>query len=145
MHFSNHQILFILLTVFATYVHSHMVMKYPMSRGYFKNTAHVPVDYNIKDPLKSLVMCKGKTAGPVVASFKAGEIINVQLDGVARHGGGICQFAVSYDGDQTFYVIQEIDGGCPSGKIHALNALAFPATNIDLFLYRRLFMACKDT
>jgi hypothetical protein len=49
------------------------------------------------------------------------------------HGGGICQFSVSYDNDQTFYATEEIDGGCPDGRIHALNAFAFTATNMMLF------------
>lgn len=43
----------------------------------------------------------------------AGSTIEVQFDGSARHGGGICQFAISYDGDKTFQVIQEYVGGCP--------------------------------
>ena len=32
-------------------------------------------------------MCKGKPAGAVVATFRAGDTINVRFDGTARHGG----------------------------------------------------------
>src|SRR5947207_3219484 len=31
----------------------------------------------------------------------------------APHGGGTCQFALSYDNGKTFTVIHSIEGGCP--------------------------------
>lgn len=32
-------------------------------------------------------MCKGKKAGPVTATFQAGQEVMVRFDGSARHGG----------------------------------------------------------
>ena len=61
-------------------------------------------------------MCKGKPPGSPVATFKAGQIVNVQFEGSARHNGGICQFSLSYDNDQTFFVIETIEGACPDGN-----------------------------
>ena len=60
-------------------------------------------------------MCKGKPPGPIVATFRAGEVVNVQFEGSARHDGGICQFSISYDNDHTFQVFETIEGACPDG------------------------------
>lgn len=66
-------------------------------------------------------MCKGKPPGTPSAVLRAGEIVNVQFEGSARHGGGLCQFAISYDNDKTFNVIQEIQGACPDGTSLPIN------------------------
>lgn len=76
-------------------------------------------------------MCKGKPPGASVATFTAGQVVNVEFEGSARHNGGICQFSLSYDNDQTFHVIQTVEGGCPDGKLGVRNA------------FSKLSMACS--
>jgi hypothetical protein len=59
----------------------------------------------------------------VTATLKAGETVEVTFQGKARHGGGVCQFSVSYDNDNSFIVLEEIKGGCPEGIIPLINTL----------------------
>lgn len=42
----------------------------------------------------------------------AGETVPIRFEGSARHGGGLCQFAISYD-NLHFVVFLEITGSCP--------------------------------
>lgn len=85
----------------------HVEMSYPPPRGSKHNTMYQPVDYNLNAPLSSLVhiwsstepiiyciffyqqMCGGKPAGPVVATYNAGQYVPVKFEGSARHGGVI--------------------------------------------------------
>lgn len=50
-----------------------------------------------------------------VATLEAGKTFSVALDGTATHGGGSCQFSVSFDQGKTFAVIASIIDGCPVG------------------------------
>lgn len=95
---------------------AHMELSFPHPRGDPTDPRAGPPDYNLKSPLPSPVMCKGKPPGTPLLTVRAGEVVPVRFKGTARHGGGICQFALSYDGDKTFVVIQEIKGACPDGK-----------------------------
>ena len=97
-------------------IHSHMIMSFPPSRSYVGNKAYKPVDYDLMSPVKTLAMCKGKPPGAPVASFNPGDVVNVSFTGSARHGGGLCQFALSYDNDTHFYLIAEYRYGCPDAS-----------------------------
>lgn len=73
-----------------------------------------PTDYNMKDPLNadgSNFPCKGYPPGPAVATYKAGDTIKVEIDGSAIHGGGHCQFSISYN-DKDFVAIKTIIRTC---------------------------------
>ncbi|KAJ2162646.1 hypothetical protein GGF46_000519 [Coemansia sp. RSA 552] len=66
---------------------------------------------NIKDPIDPTngVLCKTQTPWPQpVAEWTEGQPITVtfQKDG-GGHGGGHCQFSLSFDGGKHFYVIHE--------------------------------------
>jgi hypothetical protein len=94
---------------------SHMQLQHPLPRGDPSGAAG-PADYNLNAPMASTAMCKGKPPGAPQATFHAGEVIPVTFKGSARHGGGLCQFALSYDDDHSFHVIQSIKGACPDCK-----------------------------
>lgn len=95
---------------------AHISMSFPHPRGDPNAAGTGTPDYNLSSPLSSNRMCGGKAAGTATATFRAGEVVPVTFKGSARHGGGICQFALSYDNDQTFYTFLEIEGSCPDCK-----------------------------
>jgi hypothetical protein len=100
---------------------AHMNMVYPPPRGYkklLKSSGYV--DYNIMAP--ALDICQGKPAGPISATLTAGQTVNVQLEGGARHNGGHCQFAMSYDNGKTFVVLRTIEQRC------TFDTLTYPVT-----------------
>ena len=51
-------------------------------------------------------------------------VSDISLAGSATHGGGSCQFSLSYDGGSTWAVIHSIIGGCPLNS-----AYTFPVPN----------------
>ncbi|KAJ2826188.1 hypothetical protein IWW50_002493 [Coemansia erecta] len=72
-------------------------------------------DYSMTSPLQSgQPLCKYSTPWPTpAATWTAGEQVTVKLaPGGATHGGGHCQFSLSYDSDKTFVVVHEIFGHC---------------------------------
>ncbi|KAJ1922241.1 hypothetical protein H4219_000103 [Mycoemilia scoparia] len=86
------------------------------------------VDTNIRAPIAThdsidQPICKHETpyATPV-ATWKAGETVTVNFSpNGAAHGGGHCQFGLSYDGGKTFVVIHDelkycFTGGSSSGN-----------------------------
>ena len=46
---------------------------------------------------------------------------NNSLSGSATHGGGSCQFSLSYDGGSTWAVIHSIIGGCPLNSAYTFS------------------------
>ncbi|CAO3567574.1 unnamed protein product [Mortierella alpina] len=104
-----------------------MAMLYPAPRGGFGTRQfdwriHTFVGYNgFKYP------CGGYSMGPNT-DIKAGQLIPVRFwtsemrdsDRLpkksideARHGGGMCEFSLSYDGGKTFHVIATYTKTCP--------------------------------
>lgn len=78
-----------------------------------------------------------------VATLEAGKGFNVTLTGTATHGGGSCQFALSYDGGATFAVITSIVGGCPLAEAYTIDVpAAVPAGKKVIFLWN-WFSACS--
>ncbi|KAI9505316.1 hypothetical protein GGI25_003641 [Coemansia spiralis] len=68
-------------------------------------------DYDIRSPIPSDgILCKSNTPWPSpVETWTAGQSITVSFEqGGAAHGGGHCQFSISYDNGQTFAVIHEV-------------------------------------
>ncbi|KAG0314145.1 hypothetical protein BGZ99_008343 [Dissophora globulifera] len=106
---------------------AHMALLYPTPRGGFGTKAfdgriHTFIGYQgLKYP------CGGYPKGPVT-HFKAGDLVDVrfwtpELKDVtklptkkmsqARHGGGLCEFSLSYDGGNSFNVIASYSKTCP--------------------------------
>jgi len=93
-------------------------MTYPPSRRnqlseYYANIGLV--NYNLRSPLNVSpdffsFPCKGFPKGPVVATFEKNEI-TITLEGTATHGGGHCQFGISYD-DNNFVVLKTVLNEC---------------------------------
>ncbi|NBU34285.1 hypothetical protein EB118_06980 [bacterium] len=96
-------------------VGSHIMMKSPPSRRSMYSSYYVSnglVDYNLRSPLNSAPFtfpCKGFPKGPSTQNV-IGQVV-VTLEGTAIHGGGHCQFGVSFD-DRTFVVLETIVRNC---------------------------------
>lgn len=102
---------FAVLAAVAAPALAHMKMTDPKPFRY-------DTDSDYLAPLSSAAQfpCKGYAGdgGPATGTLTAGSTFSVQLSGSAVHGGGSCQFSLSYDGGKTFGVIHQIIGGCPT-------------------------------
>ncbi|KAK0639434.1 hypothetical protein B0T16DRAFT_395167 [Cercophora newfieldiana] len=101
---------------------AHMEMSFPPPFRSKSNPHATNIDYSMTAPLSnsgSDYPCKGyhvdlgTPAGAPTASFAPGGTYNFTIVGGAAHGGGSCQASLSYDGGNTFTVIESIIGGCP--------------------------------
>ncbi|KAI7834004.1 hypothetical protein BX661DRAFT_176460 [Kickxella alabastrina] len=73
------------------------------------------LDYSMSSPLSGGdPLCKHTTPYPTAsATWTAGQPVTVKLaPGGAPHGGGHCQFSLSYDGGQNFVVVHEVLQQC---------------------------------
>ncbi|KAG0205469.1 hypothetical protein BGX28_002952 [Mortierella sp. GBA30] len=118
----------------AQFTVAHMALGWPYPRGgimdssQYDGEVHAFVEYNKKRTLD----CNGYTKVGPITPLKAGQVINVQFWGPAlgrkyvrspppqrihlneaRHGGGLCQFSLSYDGGKTFHLIGQYSKTCP--------------------------------
>ena len=147
-----------LILLLFSYSYAHISMSYPPSRRnklspYYLNSGNV--DYNIRAPLNNppyKFPCKGFPTGPPTASY-IGNTISVTLEGSATHGGGHCQFGISYD-DTNFLVLKTVLNTClldsmtytfnlPSNAPGG-NAIVF-WTWINRIGHREYYMECADT
>lgn len=140
-------------------VTSHLQMSAPAPRRSKFSTAYQQagtVDYDMSTPL-GIYPCKGYPKGPVTATYAAGSNIAVSIDGSANHGGGHCQFALSYDNGNTFVVIHTIgDGECVKTAAPYTYQIPLPATTpsatsvtfawtwINAIGNREFYMNCAD-
>lgn len=107
-----------MLLLLLSICYGHISMSYPPSRRnqlseYYTNTGLV--NYNLRSPLNVSpdffsFPCKGFPKGPVVATFETNKI-TISLEGTAVHGGGHCQFGISYD-DKNFVVLKTVLNNC---------------------------------
>ncbi|EGZ76857.1 hypothetical protein NEUTE2DRAFT_134115 [Neurospora tetrasperma FGSC 2509] len=105
-----------------TSVQGHMVMRTPPSYNLYTGDTLLQVDP--LDGVKYLYPCQNRYEAGNVTTVKAGDVQLVQFTGGAQHGGGSCQFSVSYDDPEksngswntsaTFKTIYTIIGGCPA-------------------------------
>ncbi|KAI8321090.1 hypothetical protein GQ54DRAFT_250612, partial [Martensiomyces pterosporus] len=94
--------------------HMDMISPCPRYSPQGENCPAVPagqsLDYSMSSPLgASEPLCKHTTpfATPS-ATWSAGQSVTVKFaPGGAPHGGGHCQFSLSYDGGKTFVVVHE--------------------------------------
>ncbi|KAJ2708924.1 hypothetical protein H4R19_004505, partial [Coemansia spiralis] len=111
------------VAVLANLAAAHMALQYPCPRFSNKCDKKYALPAGVSDydssittpigPGGALPLCKSKTPWPSpVASWTAGESVTVKFYGTAIHGGGHCQFSMSYDGGNTFAVVYEVLGDC---------------------------------
>ncbi|KAF8941353.1 hypothetical protein EDD21DRAFT_322793 [Dissophora ornata] len=80
------------------------------------------IDYNINSPIgthdsKTLPICKNLVPYTQRTVYKAGETINTAYSVGASHGGGHCQWALSYDGGKTWVVLKTLIRDCLKGVV----------------------------
>ncbi|KAF9930834.1 hypothetical protein FBU30_011201 [Linnemannia zychae] len=117
---------------------AHMGLLYPPARGsivdrkQYDGETHAFIAYDRKRTLP----CNGYNKVGPITPLKAGQIVNARFWGPAlsdkynnnlppmpigkskelnqaRHGGGFCQFSLSYDGGKSFHLIAEYHRSCP--------------------------------
>ena len=111
-------ILYLLFLLSSNSIYAHISMSNPPSRrnaGSSYYTSQGLVNYNLRSPLNVSpdffkFPCKGFSQGPSVSTFQ-GNKISVTLEGTATHGGGHCQFGVSYD-NSNFLVLKTVLNSC---------------------------------
>ena len=106
------------LLAWANLAQSHILMRDPPSRHskyseYYR--ANNMVNYNLNSPLYVQpdffsFPCKGFSKGPATQTI-TGNKVRVTLEGTATHGGGHCQFGISYN-DQDFLVLRTVFSSC---------------------------------
>ncbi|KAI9216079.1 hypothetical protein BC828DRAFT_352868, partial [Blastocladiella britannica] len=144
-----------LLALVATAVNGHMMMSDPAPRQNKGNPGpNGQIDFSYTSPLGAFP-CKGYPAQAPVASVAAGSSIPVTLSGGAQHDGGHCQFALSYDGDKSFVVIDTLIRECVRKENPQQLSLQIPATApsgkatlawtwINAVGNREYYMSCAD-
>ncbi|KAJ3081485.1 hypothetical protein HK102_002316, partial [Quaeritorhiza haematococci] len=105
----------LLLVGTASTVTAHMQMKDPAPRGY--PGINAPFDYDhLRSPLAPQAgrpfPCQGKSVKSNIVSLRAGQELPVTIEGGAPHGGGHCQFALSYDNGVTWVVLRTVLDDC---------------------------------
>ena len=103
---------------------AHMVMKSPApvfannnehNGGKVLDTYTGPMTGRAQFPCRdaSVLQALGTEPGTPVDTWAVGSSQTVTITGGAYHGGGSCQFSLSYDQGQTFKVIKSFIGNCP--------------------------------
>ncbi|KAK4046384.1 hypothetical protein OIV83_006107 [Microbotryomycetes sp. JL201] len=144
----------------VTLAHIQLISPPAINSKFDPQTPEAKIDYSMTSPLLpdgSNYPCKGYNTPDAfgtlnsVATLQAGSQLNVKLDGTAVHGGGSCQFSISYDQGKTFAVIASIIGGCPIGLqfgvpipsgLPSANKALFSWTWFNLVGNREEYMNC---
>ncbi|KAK3315767.1 hypothetical protein B0H66DRAFT_480169 [Apodospora peruviana] len=113
------------LGIFALSANAHMIMNNPYPYNFHTSTPLVQVN-----PLgpSSPFPCQGLSSVEQVTTLTAGQTQLVEFTGGAQHGGGSCQFSLSYDGPgadkSKWKTIYTLIGGCPVSAAGNLPAAA---------------------
>ncbi|KAG0326038.1 hypothetical protein BG004_003054 [Podila humilis] len=109
----------------AMTVQAHVGLKTPCARGQPASGCPAPpaggsFDYDINSPIgthdrKNLPICKNTVPYTTRKTYNAGETINTEYSIGAPHGGGHCQWALSYDEGKTWVVIKTLIRECFKG------------------------------
>ncbi|CAO3574976.1 unnamed protein product [Mortierella alpina] len=104
---------------------AHTGLSKPCPRyGAFKGCPAPPkgekIDYNINSPIgvhgkKFQPICKHLTRATSAPTYNAGQTIKTEYSVGASHGGGHCQWALSYDNGKTWVVIKTVIRDCLRG------------------------------
>ena len=85
---------------------AHMRMTVPPTRGFSYDNSPISADQ---------FPCKGLPA-ITPAPIQAGSSVTAHIAGTAAHGGGFCQWSLSYDGGKEFISIHTLTTGCPTAN-----------------------------
>ncbi|ODH47646.1 hypothetical protein GX48_06263 [Paracoccidioides brasiliensis] len=150
-----HSLSLLTVVVAARSAFAHMEMREPLAfRSRFGSGTQI--DYSNTSPLLgdgSNFPCKGyhhDTGNMPVATYQAGDTVQLKLEGSATHGGGSCQVSLSYDGGNTFKVIMSMIGGCPLPKNYLVKIPHFAPQGEVVFAWswfnllgnREMYMNC---
>ncbi|KAF8942060.1 hypothetical protein BGZ47_006921 [Haplosporangium gracile] len=117
----------------AMTVQAHVGLSYPCGR--YQSAAGCPapppgqsIDYDINAPISTsdtinAPLCKHTVPYTKRTTFKAGQTIQTKYSVGASHGGGHCQWALSYDNGKTWVVIKTLIRECLVG---ATGSYTFP-------------------
>ena len=140
---------------------AHIFMRSPPSRrsqysSYY--TSQNLVNYDLNAPLNMNVggsfftfPCKGFPKGPATAQIN-GNTISVTLEGTATHGGGHCQFGISFD-DTNFLVLRTVMDNCLISSMSYTFTVPPSMPNGDVTVFwtwvnaignREYYMECAD-
>ncbi|KAF9181651.1 hypothetical protein BGZ51_007661 [Haplosporangium sp. Z 767] len=113
------------ILAFVSTSEAHVGLKRPCARGSPLAGCPAPsngqsVDYNLNSPIgthdsKNSPLCKTTAASTVRPVYNAGQSIKTEYSVGASHGGGHCQWALSYDNGKTWVVIQTMLRDCLKG------------------------------
>ncbi|KAJ2880915.1 hypothetical protein H4R27_004426 [Coemansia aciculifera] len=147
-------------------VSAHMAVISPCPR-YSPNGQNCPalpagqsLDYSMSSPLgANEPLCKHTVPFPSPsATWTAGQSVTVTFaPGGAPHGGGHCEFSLSYDGGNTFVVVYQVLGHCfgadqgtrqytfglPAG-LPGSDKVVFAWTWVNAIGNREFYMNCAD-
>lgn len=104
-----------IFSLFSSFGRSHIQMMSPPPRRSKYSSYYLSnglVNYNMNSPLitDGTFPCKGFPKGPPTMEFIS-NTIRITLEGTATHGGGHCQFGISFD-DTNFLVLETVIGTC---------------------------------
>ncbi|KAF9283999.1 hypothetical protein BGZ68_004963 [Mortierella alpina] len=110
------------LLAIATLSEAHVGVKYPCVRGSPLKGCPAPsngqpIDYDLNAPIgvhgsRNKPFCKTTTASTTRTSVTAGQTLKTEYSIGAAHGGGHCQWALSYDNGKTWVVIKTMIREC---------------------------------
>ncbi|KAF9411757.1 hypothetical protein BGZ94_001247 [Podila epigama] len=114
-----------IVAVMAMGAQAHVGLRTPCARGQPASGCPAPppgasFDYDINTPIGThdrigLPICKNTVPYTTRKVYKAGETINTEYSVGASHGGGHCQWALSYDEGKTWVVIKTLIRDCLRG------------------------------
>ncbi|KAF9578774.1 hypothetical protein BGW38_005265 [Lunasporangiospora selenospora] len=115
----------IFLVALTPAAEAHVGLLRPCARGSPRAGCPAPsngqrVDYDLNSPIgtrgsRDSPICKQSIPNANRPVYKAGETINTQYSVGASHGGGHCQWALSYDNGKTWVVVKTMLRDCLKG------------------------------
>ncbi|KAF9110329.1 hypothetical protein BGX27_006483 [Mortierella sp. AM989] len=115
----------ITLATLASISQAHVGLLRPCSRGSPRAGCPAPsngqrIDYDLNAPIGTsdrvnAPICKQRQASATRTTVTAGKSIKTEYSVGAAHGGGHCQWALSYDNGKTWVVIKTMLGDCLRG------------------------------
>ncbi|KAK0640758.1 hypothetical protein B0T16DRAFT_430810 [Cercophora newfieldiana] len=108
------------ITALLGMANGHMIMNTPTPYNYHKSSPLLQVNPLSSSSTEIPFPCQGLSTIEEVTTMKAGEPQPVKFTGGAQHGGGSCQFSLTYEypppADKSKWkTIYTIIGGCPAG------------------------------
>jgi hypothetical protein len=126
MHFSRSIAILALglisLMALASVTQAHVGLLYPCARRSPRGGCPAPAngqqpDYDLNSPIgthdsKNSPLCKSTAVSSKRTTIKAGQSVKTTYSVGASHGGGHCQWALSYDGGKNWVVLKTVIRDC---------------------------------